>query len=352
MSLTNAFPRKPTRLRRSRGLVGVVLAASLLSLAACGSDSDSGDANDDADASAADFEPVSIEHVFGKTEIDEQPERVVTLGWGSADAAIALDVVPVAMPKLTYGADENGLMPWTAEALEEKGAETPTLIAEGDEPPYEEIIAAKPDVILATYSGITEAQYKKLSAIADTVAYPGEAWATPWRDVITTTGEALGKADEADELVEEIDGKVAAAAEEHPEFEGKTIAAIADFGSLYVYTSDDPRVQFLEDLGFEVAPSVDKLETGEDTFFYTISYEESDKLTSDVLVSYADSEEQAAKVRDAASTKAMQQAKNGTIAEITGASLVASISPPTALSLTWGLDDFVTALSEAANKVS
>ncbi|GAB2883408.1 iron-siderophore ABC transporter substrate-binding protein [Nocardioides pacificus] len=352
MSLKNAFSRKSSGLR-PRGLVGVALAASLLSLAACSSEDDSEGAKDDSGASAAaDFEPVSIEHVYGTTEIDEQPERVVTLGWGSADAAIALDVVPVAMPALSYGADENGMMPWTAEALEEKGAEAPTLLTEGEEPPYEEIIKAEPDVILATYSGITEAQYKKLAAIADTVAFPDQAWATPWREVITTTGDALGKSEEAEQLVADIDADVAAAAEEHPEFAGKSIAAIADFGSLYVYTGDDPRVQFLEDLGFTIAPSVDELDSGEDTFFYTLSYEESDKLTSDVLVSYADTEEQAATVRESASTKAMEQSKNDTIAEITGASLVASVSPPTALSLTWGMEDFLTALSEAAGKVS
>ena len=44
----------------------------------------------------------------------------------------------------------------------------------------------------------------------------------------------------------------------------------------------------------------------------------------------------------------MEQSKAGTIAPIVGTELVASVSPPTALSLTWGLDDFVTELSKAA----
>jgi iron complex transport system substrate-binding protein len=36
------------------------------------------------------------------------------------------------------------------------------------------------------------------------------------------------------------------------------------------------------------------------------------------------------------------------VAEVNGTELIAAVSPPTALSLTWGLDDYVEALSAAA----
>ena len=52
---------------------------------------------------------------------------------------------------------------------------------DGEAPPYEELIEAAPDVILAPYSGITEEQYELLSEIAPTVAYPDGPWTTPWR---------------------------------------------------------------------------------------------------------------------------------------------------------------------------
>ena len=336
--------------RSFRASAAVIATTAMLALSACGGEADPGGAGS-AGADTA-FEAVTIEHAFGDTTISEQPERVTAWGWGSADAAIALGVVPVAVPAQTYGGDEDGMLPWNKEAIEKSGAETPTVLTETEEPPYEEIIAADPDVILATYSGITQEQYDKLSKIAPTVAYPDEAWATPWRDVITTTGEALGRTDEAEQVLADIDAEVAAAAEAHPEFEGKSIAAVADFGSFYVYRSADPRVQFLEDLGFELAPSVDELDTEESTFFYTLSYEKVDQLTSDVLLSYADSEKTQAAFRSSASTKTMQQYDAGTIAEATGEELVASVSPPTALSLTWGLDDYVELLSEAVTSKS
>ena len=142
---------------------------------------------------------------------------------------------------------------------------------------------------------------------------------------------------------------MAEAADAHPEFAGKTIAAVREQNAFYVYTGADPRVEFLADLGFEIAPSVEELDTGESTFFFTLSHEETDKLTSDVLVSYSDNQEQADAFMKADFTRVMEQSEDGTIAPIVGTELVAAVSPPTALSLTWGLDEFTSVLSEAAN---
>lgn len=348
-------------IRSHRSAVAAGLAVVLFAAAGCGSESGSATSTSTtpstaapsagvSESTAAAF-PVSIEHVFGTTEIPASPQRVVALGWGSSDAALALGVVPVGVDKQTYGADADGFMPWFAEALTATGGEKPAALTTGDSPAFEEIIATDPDLILATYSGITEADYAKLSAIAPTVAYPETAWSTPWRDVITTAGTALGKTAEAETLLSDIDGQIADAAAAHPEFAGKTIAAVAvDPAAFYVYTPADPRVEYLEDLGFTVAPSVTELDTKESTFFYTLSLENVDKLTSDVLLSYAATEERTAEILADPTLATMPQIQAGTVATISGESLVSSVSPPTALSLPWGLDDFVTALSAAASK--
>ncbi|MCD4535931.1 iron-siderophore ABC transporter substrate-binding protein [Nocardioides sp. cx-169] len=340
--------RLPDRPRRTVSRIVAPLAAALLALplAACGSESE--DSQDDGTSESGAFEPVTIEHAFGETEIDERPERVVTWGWGTADAALAIGVTPVAMEKLAYGANEEGFMPWQEEAFAESGDDKPTTLTPGESPPFEEILAAEPDLILANYSGITEADYEKLSKIADTVAYPDQPWATPWREVITTVGEALGESEKAEEVLADIDAEVAAAAEEHPEFEGKTIAAVAiDPSAFYVYRGADPRVEFLEDLGFELAPSVDELDTEESTFYYTISTEVVDELTSDVLLSYAANEDVATTIEKDPTYQAMAQFKEDRVATVVGEDVVSSVSPPTALSLTWGLDAFVDALVPA-----
>ncbi|MDG4764130.1 iron-siderophore ABC transporter substrate-binding protein [Solwaraspora sp. WMMD406] len=339
----------------SKKFTRVLLAAPLaliLGVTACGSgDEPTDDPATGASAGSAAF-PVTIEHAFGETTIPQTPTQVVAWGWGSADAAIALDVVPVAIPFQSYGGDANGVLPWIAEKLEETGAELPTVLPDAQEPPFDEIVAAEPDLILAVYSGIDQEQYDLLSQIAPTVAYPGEAWATPWRDLVTTVGTALGKSAEATALLGDIDAQIAQKAEEHPELAGKSVAMVWDSaGTFYVYKEADPRVEFALDLGMEGAASVNELATDESTFYFTMSYEQLDKLTSDVLVSFATTQDEQDAFLSSQAAQTMPQVRSGAVASLVGAEFIASVSPPTALSVTWGLDDYVAALAEAAAKV-
>ncbi|MFD6620228.1 iron-siderophore ABC transporter substrate-binding protein, partial [Streptomyces albidoflavus] len=87
----------PTTLRsgRRRFLVGAVALALAGSLAACGSDS--GDAEDgSAGQKASGAFPAQVATKFGTVTVKERPERVVALGWGDAETALALGVQPVA----------------------------------------------------------------------------------------------------------------------------------------------------------------------------------------------------------------------------------------------------------------
>jgi iron complex transport system substrate-binding protein len=335
-----------------RYLMAILTAFALLA-AACGDDS-SGDEDDSADASDAtqvtadDAYPVTIEHTFGETTIDEAPERIVTVGWGSTEAAIALGVYPVLIPFDDYAGDEEGILPWIREALDAADQPIPDTYPDTEGPAAELIAAAQPDLILAPYSGIDEEQYEVLSQIAPTVAYPGEAWSTPWRDVITIVGEALGDHDGAEQILADIDAEVAAAAESHPEFEGLTVAQVWDTGdAFYVYKEADPRVGFTLDLGFAVPESLEALQTDESTFYFTLSYEQLGELTSDVIVSYADDAAASEAFLTSDPAQLMAQVRGGAVAEMIGPERISAVSPPNALSLPWGLDDYVASLAEA-----
>lgn len=342
---------------RSPRVLAVVAAAVLaVVLAACSSSSDD-DADDDADAeadpaaaaAAEDAFPVTVEHAFGETEIAEAPERVVTWGYSSADAAIALDVVPVAIPFSSYGGDDEGVLPWIREELESRGEDVPTVLPNTEEPPFEAIAAAEPDLIIAAYSGITDEDYETLTQIARTVAYPDEAWATPWREVIEIVGTSLGRSDDAAALLADIDAQIAERAAAHPELEGTTVAMVWDTpDGFYVYKPADARVEFATALGMVSAPSVDELATDESTFTFRISDEQLDRLTSDVLVNFADTPEQSQAFLTSPRGQLMDQVTRGAVAEVTGVEFITAVSPPTALSLTWGLDEYVTLLSDAA----
>ena len=107
------------RMRRA----AAVAAVAALSLSACSTGSAGGEADAGSGSSAAaDAFPVTIEHVYGETTIDSAPERVAAVAWANAETALALGVVPVGMPIIEYGGNEQGTTPWIDEALEELGA--------------------------------------------------------------------------------------------------------------------------------------------------------------------------------------------------------------------------------------
>jgi iron complex transport system substrate-binding protein len=267
-----------------------VLAAVPLALAAlsgCGSAAGEEPTSSGSAAGGGAF-PVSIEHAFGETTIEERPERVVVLGWGAQDTAYALGVTPVGMPSYPYGGGEDGVLPWNDEYFD---PEATTLLDTADGAPLEAIAALRPDVVLAPYEGFDEAVYEDLSGIAPTVAYAGEPWTTPWREQTRMIGTALGLADEAGDLISEADEQVAQIAADHPEFADLTFAYTSmGADALYLYLPSDPRVQLIEDLGLTVAPSVEELAAGAEasTFYAQLSPELAPEIDADVIVGFAD----------------------------------------------------------------
>lgn len=334
------------RPRRSlTAVAGVVVAAAALTLSACSSPAEEPAAEPTATATeggATDEFPVTIEHAFGETVVEAEPERVATWGWGSTEAAIAVGVFPVAVAEQVWTVGEGNLLPWVESAYEEAGAELPAVLSDpeaGASVPYEEFVEADPDLIVAPYSGLTEEQYELLSEIAPVVPFSEGPWTTPWDETISVTAEALGRTAAGEEVlagVDEFTGEIAAA---HPEFEGKTVAAIVDSpseGLVYVYNSSDPRAGFLEEIGFTTAPAVDELDpSGGEEFYYTLTYEELDKLESDVVVAYTYTEEAAAALPTSAPLQALPAVAAGKVAQVVGQVNVSSVSPPTALSYDW-----------------
>lgn len=336
-------------MRRTNALA-LPAALAALALAACSSTPDA------PTESGAAGEPIVIEHAFGETEVPAGVERVATVGASTEDALLALDVVPVIMPRIVWGSEESGMYRWTEERIDELGAEPPALWDETDGIDFEAINAAEPELILAPYSGITQEDYETLSSIAPTVAFPESAWATPWRDTIRITGEALGRSDDADALLADLDQQIADAAAAHPELEGKTsmftFITAADLGTIGYYAPDDARQAFLEELGLETAPSVVELSETVDGFYGQVSAEQADTFADvDMLFAYGD---------DALLTAMQADPLLSTIPAIARGSVVllpdatpqaAAVSPPTALSLPWALDDYAAQIAEAAAKI-
>ena len=222
-------------------IASVAAAATLFSVTACSTEeSTSNESVSSADnANSAAF-PVTIEHAFSETTIEKAPERVATVGWANHEVPLALGVAPVGMSKSTWGDDNgNGIMPWTEEKLKELGAETPTLFDETDGIPFEQVADTQPDVILASYSGLTQEDYNTLSKIAPVVAYPDVPWTTSMEEMVEMNAEAIGKEDEGEKLVDDLDKQTEKALSKYPDLKDKKVLFTA-FGG----TTDASKIGF------------------------------------------------------------------------------------------------------------
>jgi len=224
--------------------------------------------------------PVTVPTLFGDVVVEKAPIRVVALGWSDAETALALGVQPVgASDWLAFGGE--GVGPW-AEGLYDTAPE----ILGTTEISFEAVAALKPDLILNTRSDNSEETYKTLSAIAPTISAPVGTtvlYGTTWAQQMELVSTALGKAEEGQQKITEVNDAFAAAAAANPEFAGKTVALGAYFGTEYgAYVTGDSRVDFLTSLGFTQKPELDALASG--SFYVPVSGEELDKFDADLTV--------------------------------------------------------------------
>jgi iron complex transport system substrate-binding protein len=188
----------------------IVVAAllSALLLTACGSDDEGAPSTESTSTSGVEAGalPVTIEHRYGSTTVEEPPERVVVAGLREQDALLALGVVPVATTEW-YGEHPGAIFPWAEEALGD--APRPEVLDFTDGLEFEKIAGHRPDLIVAVYSGLTKKDYETLSKIAPTIAQPpGQVdWGSSWQDEILTVGRAVGKPKEAEKLRDEAAAK-------------------------------------------------------------------------------------------------------------------------------------------------
>ncbi len=228
--------------------------------------------------------PVTIEHKYGETTIEEAPERVVVAGLREQDSLLALGIVPVGATEW-FGEHEGAIFPWAEEALGD--AEPPKALDFTDGIQYEQIAALRPDLILAVYSGLTQKDYDTLSKIAPTVAQPpGQVdWGSSWQDEILTVGRAVGKPAEAEKLKDEAEATLAEAAAANPEFKGQTGAVATPWQGVYVYGPEDARSKLLVDLGFTFPEGLE--DVGGEEFGGNLSSESMELLDVGTLLWFA-----------------------------------------------------------------
>ncbi len=339
-------------MRRFRTVLSLAAIASATALLLSGCAAGSTAAPAASGSATGDGFPVTVRSALGNATIEKKPERVATWGWGATDAVLALGIQPVAIPADTYSGGDDKMPPWISDAVDKLGGTKPTILdASAKEIPVEALLKTNPDVLLAPYSGLTQKEYDAVTAAGiPVVAYPDAPWTTPWRDVITITGKALGMSAQADQLLKGLDAQVAKAAAAHPEFAGTSIAYVDDdVDTFYLYLPSDPRVEILQDLGFVSPPSVTALNTGAGTFYTTVSRENLDKIDAQVLFTQAENQSTLDEFLGSSRGSLIPAIKKGAVAAMVGAENVASVSP-TALTLPWALPTITEKLAAAVAK--
>ena len=336
-------------MRTSRILAIGAAAALAIGLSACASSAPESTSTTGGNPASDDAFPVTVEHVYGETTITEKPERVATVAWANHEVPLALGIVPVGMSKASWGDDDdNGVLPWVEEKLDELGAETPVLFDETDGIDYEAVADTEPDVILAAYSGLTQEEYDTLSKIAPVIAYPTVAWGTSVNDMIEMDSKALGLEKEGKALIEQLDADAQKALEANSVLKDKKVLFSyidpTDLSQVGYYTAIDTRPGYLHGLGLPF-PSIVEENKDSDQFYLTVSAEVAQKFDDvDLFITYGDETIIPLLQADPLLSKIPAIAE-GRIAVLPDATPIAASANPSPLSIPWGLSDYLALLA-------
>ncbi|MCM3628056.1 iron-siderophore ABC transporter substrate-binding protein [Paenibacillus glycanilyticus] len=195
---------------------GLILAAMMVFLAACGGGNNSNNAGNNKEASeqastnanastntaSEDTAERTIKHALGETKISGTPKKVVVLEWTYAEDLIALGVQPAGV------ADVKGYGEWYG-AINPKLDAAVVDVGTRQEPSIETITSLAPDLIIGV--GFRhEAIYDQLSAIAPTLIfnpYPEEGGPDQYSEMEQTfsaIADALGKKAEGEKVLADL----------------------------------------------------------------------------------------------------------------------------------------------------
>jgi iron complex transport system substrate-binding protein len=345
------FLHRTTLVKPWRRMAAVLSAATLGVglLAGCGSDSGNASSDDTTAAAATGVFPVTVEHAFGSTKVDKAPKRVVSVGYTDDQTILAFGIKPVGMVDqypnpAGQSPDINTQWPWVKDKWGDTKPEV--IMNNGDSGPnYEKIAALRPDLIIAVYSEIDQAAYDKLSKIAPTVGRTKaekEPFSAPWQDNALHIAKALGKADEGEKMVADIQGRLDSAKKAHPAFAGQTAVVLSWYkDSVAPFTSTDVRGRLVTGIGFKYQTEIDKVAGGD--FYTTLSPERIDLIDVDRIFV----------INDKADTEALKKfklftnldaVKNGKVSYLLdseGPAVGAAISQGTLLSMPYAIDELV-----------
>ncbi|MBE9101800.1 iron-siderophore ABC transporter substrate-binding protein [filamentous cyanobacterium LEGE 07170] len=181
---------------------------------------------------------------MGNTQVPLSPERVVVLDYAPLDTALALGIQPVGTIELLdfpiYPDDIN----------------TIATVGAGTQPNLEAILQLQPDLILGSRA-IFSRWYGRLSQIAPTVLTEDNGRDGEWQENVRLYAEALGKAEQAEQLLADYQQRVAAFQTSLSEpLQQMEVSVITTWtGGVLAYSADSFSGAVLRDIGFARNPA-------------------------------------------------------------------------------------------------
>ena len=167
---------------------------------------------------AAEF-PVRIDHAYGKTVVQTQPQRIVSVGYHEQDFLYALGLAPVGVHEW-FGGHPFATWPWAEAARAELDAKPE--VQRGFEVDLEWVLLQQPDLIIATFAPLDERAYTMLSRIAPVVGPPAgfPMWGAPWEEELRLIAAATGQAQAAEKIITDLDQRISEISAQYPQLRG------------------------------------------------------------------------------------------------------------------------------------
>lgn len=228
-------------------------------------------------------EEITLRHSYGETTLDpDRVQRIVSVGYHEQDFLYALGLAPVGVHEW-FGDRPYATWSWAEPAR--AALEARPEVQKGMEIDVEWVWSMEPDLIVATFAPLDPQTYAQLSQIAPVIApvagFP--RWGAPWDEELRLIGRATGRADKAEEVIARIGAQIAAAAEAHPEFAGRsgTAASFMD-GQIIGYPAADGANRLLAALGLHSPAAFDEMSGTRGNF--TVSPERVDLFDLDMVL--------------------------------------------------------------------
>jgi iron complex transport system substrate-binding protein len=143
----------------------------------------------------------SIQHKLGKTQICNEPQKVVALNPKMLDILLSIDVQSIGFAdafSIHKGNYDNSRqqIPYLGSQISTQ----PTNLGTSSQPSLESIVKLKPDLILGDARGNNE-DYKILSQIAPTLLF-GYVGDDKWQDIIKDIAKIFGRTEKAQKVIE------------------------------------------------------------------------------------------------------------------------------------------------------